>query len=75
MNGVTPIHGLRLLDIRDVSARTNLSRSQIYRKMAAGAFPQNVKLSAQRSAWAEHEIDAWIRAALESRQQPQHQSA
>ena len=69
---VTPIHGLKLLDVREVTARTKLSRAQIYRKMADGTFPRHRKLSAQRSVWAEHEVDGWIREFLEATKQAEH---
>jgi prophage regulatory protein len=72
---VTPIRGLCLLDLRQVMQRTGLSKSSIYRMEAAGTFPQHIKLTLQRSAWAEHEIDAYIRRLLESRPLPSTQQS
>jgi prophage regulatory protein len=64
---------VRFIDVAEVTAVTMLSRSQVYRLMAAGKFPQQVKLSAQRSVWAEHEVQAWMQERLAARQQPQQQ--
>jgi prophage regulatory protein len=50
-----------------VKARTGLSRSEIYRRAAAGDFPQPVKLGLKASAWSAAEIDNWIAARLAER--------
>lgn len=49
----------RMLKIDDVIAETSLSRSAIYRAIAAGTFPKGHPISAKRVAWSEREIDAW----------------
>jgi prophage regulatory protein len=59
---VTP----RLLKIRDVVARTSLSRPTIYRLIERGEFPRNRKISPQRVAWPADAVDAWIRGEWES---------
>ena len=43
-----------------VKARTGLSRSSIYLKVAQGEFPAPVSLGARAVAWLSSEIDAWI---------------
>lgn len=43
-----------------VRARTGLSRSEIYRRIASGEFPSPIKLGVRASAWDSEEIDAWI---------------
>jgi len=43
----------------EVERVTGLSRSSIYEKVAAGLFPQPVKLSAGAVAWVESEIAEW----------------
>ena len=43
-----------------VKARTSLSTSEIYRRLEAGTFPQQIRLGAKAVAWLEHEVDAWI---------------
>lgn len=44
-----------------VRARTGLSRSEIYRRAALGAFPAPIKLGQRASAWTSTSIDQWIR--------------
>lgn len=50
-----------------VKARTGLSRSEIYRRIAAGNFPEPVKLGERASAWPEHEVTAWCEARIAAR--------
>lgn len=47
-----------------VKARTGLSRTEIYRKIANGQFPAPVKLGERASAWSAAEVDGWIRERL-----------
>lgn len=58
---------LTLLRLREVSRRTGKSRSEIYRRIAAGDFPQPVKLGERASAWPEHEVAAWIASRIAAR--------
>ena len=51
---------VRLIPLRpDVQERTCLGKSRIYELIAAGAFPQPVRLG-RRIAFVEQEIDTWI---------------
>lgn len=50
-----------------VRTRTGLSRSEIYRRIAAGDFPKPIKLGPRASAWPEHEVTAWIAARIAAR--------
>lgn len=43
-----------------VKERTSLSTSEIYRRLEAGTFPQQIRLGAKAVVWLEHEIDEWI---------------
>jgi prophage regulatory protein len=43
------------------------SRSQIFRKVKAGSFPEPVKLGANRSAFVESEIAEWVAARIAER--------
>lgn len=43
-----------------VEAKTGLSRSTIYAGMAAGTFPQAVRLGPRAVGWFEDEIDDWL---------------
>lgn len=49
-----------LLRLPEVRARVKLSRTTIYRRMAAGTFPRNEPISAGLSAWYESDIGAWV---------------
>jgi prophage regulatory protein len=40
--------------------RTGLSRSTIYRKIAEGTFPAQLRISIHGAGWRESEIDRWI---------------
>jgi len=61
------IEPLSLLRLREVCRRTCKSRSEIYRRIAAGDFPQPVKLGERASAWPEHEVTAWIASRIAAR--------
>lgn len=50
-----------------VRSRTGLSRSEIYRLIAANRFPRQVKLSERSSAWNAAEVDAWIADRIAAR--------
>ena len=50
----------KILRLPDVKARTGLSRSTIYLRLATGTFPRPVSLGARSIGFVESEIDAWI---------------
>ena len=50
----------QLLDIKGVIAATTLSRSSVYRAVAAGTLPPPIKISARRSAWRSTDVAAWL---------------
>lgn len=52
----------RLIRLPEVVAMTGLSRSTIYRYMAAGTFPLAVDLGENAVAWWWSEVEAWRRA-------------
>jgi prophage regulatory protein len=56
--------------LAEVKARTKLSASSIYRLVAAGKFPQPIKLSESSSAWVDAEIDAWLEEKIGDRAKP-----
>jgi prophage regulatory protein len=49
---------------RAVEAITGLSRSTIYARMSAGAFPTAIRLGGRSVGWVASEIDAWIAARI-----------
>ena len=50
----------RLLTMREVEQAVGLSRSAIYDRIAAGRFPQPVKIGAKSSRWVSSDIQSWI---------------
>ena len=48
----------RIVRLKTVLARTGLSRSTIYRKIAEGTFPAQLKVST--NVWHESDINRWI---------------
>jgi prophage regulatory protein len=50
----------RIVRMKTVLARTGLSRSTIYRKIAEGTFPPGFKISVNGAGWKESDIDRWI---------------
>src|SRR5688500_16755351 len=51
----------RLLPFREVAQRVALSRSTIWRLERAGQFPKRRRLSVNKVAWWEPEIEEWLR--------------
>ena len=43
-----------------VQARTGLSRSTIYLRVAEGTFPRPVSLGARAVGWVESEVSDWL---------------
>lgn len=50
----------RIIRLRTVLDRTGLSRSTVYRKIAEGTFPSQVKISVHGAGWRESAINRWI---------------
>jgi prophage regulatory protein len=57
----------RLLRINEVVAMVGCSKPNIYRGMKEGWFPQPLRIGPRFSAWVESEIQAWIDARIEER--------
>ena len=54
----------RLLKATQVADRTSWSRSKLYAAIAVGDFPRPIRVSANRVAWPESQVDAWIAAKV-----------
>lgn len=54
----TPDRFLRLNAVLDM---TGLSRSTLYRKIAAGTFPPQVKIATRCAGWRQSAIVEWLR--------------
>jgi prophage regulatory protein len=50
----------RIVRLKTVLARTGLSRSTIYRKIAEGTFPAQLQISANGTGWHESDTNRWI---------------
>ncbi|MGD9470872.1 MAG: helix-turn-helix transcriptional regulator [Novosphingobium sp.] len=50
----------RIIRLKTVLARTGLSRSTVYRKIADGTFPTQVRISVHGAGWHESAINEWI---------------
>jgi prophage regulatory protein len=50
----------RIIRLKTILARTGLSRSTIYRKIAEGTFPPQLKISTNGAGWRESDIDRWV---------------
>lgn len=50
----------RLMRRAEVQRATGLSRSTLYRKIAANDFPAPIQLSEKSVAWIESEVASWI---------------
>ena len=54
----------KLIKRREVCLRTSLSKTELYRRIAAGTFPKPVRLGPQRVAFFERDVDNWIQAQI-----------
>jgi len=60
-----------ILRLPTVKARTGLSRSTIYLRIADGHFPKPVSLGGRAVGWLESEIDEWLNQQIEISRPPQ----
>lgn len=59
---------LRLLRMKQLVERTNLSRATLYVLMANDpTFPRKIKLTARSIGFLESEVDAWITSRAQAR--------
>lgn len=61
---------LAIIRRKAVEARTGLSRSTIYAKVAAGEFPAPVALGARAVGWVDSEISDWLAQRIEASRRP-----
>jgi prophage regulatory protein len=52
---------------QEVEEITGLSRSTIYARIKAGAFPKPVPLGARSVGWLQSDIEAWIEERIARR--------
>jgi prophage regulatory protein len=51
----------RILRLNSVLELTGLTRSTLYRKVQAGTFPKQIKLSERCAGWRLSAVNAWMR--------------
>ncbi|PTT86601.1 transcriptional regulator [Pelomonas sp. HMWF004] len=61
-----PLHAVQIADallrIKTVTQATGLSAATLYRKLAAGEFPEPVRLGTRCTRWKAADVRAWIQA-------------
>ena len=65
----------RIIRLKTVLARTGLSRSTMYRKIAEGTFPSQIKISVHGAGWRESSVNRWISDPIGYREEQPRQSA
>ena len=60
----------RIIRLKTVLARTGLSRSTLYRKIADGTFPRQVPISIHGAGWHESAVNSWIANPAAWREEP-----
>lgn len=51
---------VRIVRMPETEKKTGYSKASIYRLMAEGNFPKQIKLGARAIGWIESDIDNWI---------------
>lgn len=60
---------MRIIRLKDVLNATGLARATIYKYISAGTFPKPVSLGDRCVGWVDSEVDDWILARIEERDQ------
>ncbi|GGC03856.1 hypothetical protein GCM10011494_22880 [Novosphingobium endophyticum] len=68
-------HTDKIIRIKTVLARTGLSRSTMYRKIAEGSFPSQVKISIHGAGWRESSVNRWIADPIGYREEQPSQNS
>lgn len=59
---------MRALNLRETEAKVGFKKTLIYRLLAAGQFPQPIKIG-RASRWLESELDAFLLERANEREQ------
>ncbi|WP_441279862.1 helix-turn-helix transcriptional regulator [Bradyrhizobium sp. 63_E2_N1_3] len=57
----------RFLSVKSVLDRVCLSRTELYERMKQGAFPRTIALGPQKVVFIESQIDAWMKAQIDTK--------
>lgn len=66
----TPDEPIQFMRLREVKEMVGLSTMTIYRLVAAGQFPSQVKLGPNSVAWVKSEVQEWCRRKVEDSRTP-----
>jgi len=55
---------LRILKRPEVTIKTGLQQSTIYKLMASGDFPKQIKLTSKSVGWSSKDINSWIESKV-----------
>ena len=56
----------RFIRLPDVKTITGLSRSTIYKKIAADEFPKQISVGSNQVVWVKYQIDEWCDRQISS---------
>lgn len=56
----------QILKLSEVKQITGLSGSSVYRAVAKGTFPRQIKLGERSSGWVASEIEQWLKDRIEA---------
>ncbi|UCO96415.1 AlpA family transcriptional regulator [Metapseudomonas lalkuanensis] len=65
---------MKIIRLKDVIDTTGLARSTIYKYIAEGTFPKPVALGDRCVGWVESEVQDWVLARVEERDEGRHDS-
>ena len=58
---------MRILRLKEVTEKTGLARSTVYKYLDIGTFPKPVPLGGRSVGWVESEVHEWITKRIEAR--------
>ena len=59
----------RFIDLKEVIKMTSLKTTSIYSMMKKGNFPKSIKITSDRVAWLESDIEDWINKKIKQQQE------
>lgn len=60
---------MRVLKIKEVLNKTGLGKTTLYALVKQSQFPQPISLGLRAVGWLDSEIDSWIQAKIDARNQ------
>ncbi|AIC86754.1 prophage CP4-57 regulatory family protein [Burkholderia thailandensis USAMRU Malaysia  len=60
MENLSSTSGNRVVRMRPLIERVGLSKSEIYRRIQAGTFPQPIALGVRAVGWLERDVELWL---------------